>query len=216
MAGCRKMLYEAGFTALRAATTRLPARSRLRRSDPEAIKRCLTALIRKCFVEFLGTYLLVLLACGVVHSAVMTGSQSGLWQVAAVWGWLRDYRPWAAWPGLDNFIDAHSQDRKGHCRPPRSIASGVGFARGDRIGHRIQLARLSSVPACPCFPFSLAASSSKKPAIAAQGSADMTPIRQLRPCGKALRHRPPRSTTKYFVRPLYLIPGGAGPSSSAS
>ena len=33
-----------------------------------------------------GTYLLVLLGCGVVHSAVLTGSQSGLWQVAVVWG----------------------------------------------------------------------------------------------------------------------------------
>jgi len=43
-------------------------------------------LIRKCFAEFLGTYLLVLLGCGVVHSAVLTGSQSGLWQVAVVWG----------------------------------------------------------------------------------------------------------------------------------
>ena len=43
-------------------------------------------LIRKCFGEFLGTYLLVLLGCGVVHSAVLTGSQSGLWQVAIVWG----------------------------------------------------------------------------------------------------------------------------------
>lgn len=43
-------------------------------------------MIRKCFAEFLGTYLLVLFGCGVVHSAVLTGSQSGLWQVAVVWG----------------------------------------------------------------------------------------------------------------------------------
>jgi len=43
-------------------------------------------LIRRCFAEFLGTYLLVLFGCGVVHSAVLTGSQSGLWQVAVVWG----------------------------------------------------------------------------------------------------------------------------------
>ncbi len=40
----------------------------------------------KCFAEALGTYLLVLLGCGVVHTAVLTGSQSGLWQVAVVWG----------------------------------------------------------------------------------------------------------------------------------
>jgi glycerol uptake facilitator protein len=44
------------------------------------------SLLRKCFAEFLGTYLLVLFGCGVVHSAVLTGSQSGLWQVAVVWG----------------------------------------------------------------------------------------------------------------------------------
>ena len=43
-------------------------------------------LMRKCFAEFLGTYLLVLLGCGVVHSSVLTAAQSGLWQVAIVWG----------------------------------------------------------------------------------------------------------------------------------
>jgi glycerol uptake facilitator protein len=42
--------------------------------------------MRKCFAEFLGTYLLVLFGLGAVHSAVLTGSQSGLWQVAIVWG----------------------------------------------------------------------------------------------------------------------------------
>jgi glycerol uptake facilitator protein len=42
--------------------------------------------MRKCFAESLGTFLLVLLGCGAVHSAVLTGSQSGLWQVAIVWG----------------------------------------------------------------------------------------------------------------------------------
>ncbi len=41
---------------------------------------------RKCFAELLGTYVLVLFGCGVVHSAVLSGSQSGLWQVAVVWG----------------------------------------------------------------------------------------------------------------------------------
>jgi glycerol uptake facilitator protein len=41
---------------------------------------------KKCVAECVGTYLLVLFGCGVVHSAVLTGSQSGLWQVAVVWG----------------------------------------------------------------------------------------------------------------------------------
>lgn len=41
---------------------------------------------KKCLAESVGTYLLVFFGCGVVHSAVLTGSQSGLWQVAVVWG----------------------------------------------------------------------------------------------------------------------------------
>jgi glycerol uptake facilitator protein len=39
-----------------------------------------------CLAELAGTYLLVLLGCGVVHASVLTGAQSGLWQVAIVWG----------------------------------------------------------------------------------------------------------------------------------
>jgi glycerol uptake facilitator protein len=36
--------------------------------------------------ELLGTFMLVLFGCGAVHTAVLTGAQSGLWQVAIVWG----------------------------------------------------------------------------------------------------------------------------------
>jgi glycerol uptake facilitator protein len=36
--------------------------------------------------EVVGTFLLVLFGCGAVHAAVLTGAQSGLWQVAIVWG----------------------------------------------------------------------------------------------------------------------------------
>ncbi|MBI3465356.1 MAG: aquaporin family protein [Planctomycetes bacterium] len=39
-----------------------------------------------CLAEVLGTYLLILFGLGAVHSAVLTGSQSGLWQVAIIWG----------------------------------------------------------------------------------------------------------------------------------
>ena len=39
-----------------------------------------------CLAEALGTYLLILFGLGAVHSAVLTGSQSGLWQVAIIWG----------------------------------------------------------------------------------------------------------------------------------
>lgn len=39
-----------------------------------------------CLAEALGTYLLILFGCGAVHASVLTGAQSGLWQVAIVWG----------------------------------------------------------------------------------------------------------------------------------
>jgi glycerol uptake facilitator protein len=41
---------------------------------------------KKCLAELLGTYLLIFFGCGVVHASVLTGAQSGLWQVAIVWG----------------------------------------------------------------------------------------------------------------------------------
>ena len=43
-------------------------------------------IIRAMLAETFGTFLLVFLGCGVVHTAVLTGAQSGLWQVAVVWG----------------------------------------------------------------------------------------------------------------------------------
>jgi glycerol uptake facilitator protein len=41
---------------------------------------------RVMVAELFGTFLLVLFGCGVVHTAVLTGAQTGLWQVAIVWG----------------------------------------------------------------------------------------------------------------------------------
>ncbi len=43
-------------------------------------------LVQQVTAEVIGTYLLVFFGCGVVHAAVLTGAQQGLWQVAIVWG----------------------------------------------------------------------------------------------------------------------------------
>ncbi|MGI8981826.1 MAG: MIP/aquaporin family protein [Pirellulaceae bacterium] len=43
-------------------------------------------LLQAALAEVLGTFLLILFGCGAVHSAVLTGAQAGLWQVAIVWG----------------------------------------------------------------------------------------------------------------------------------
>ena len=43
-------------------------------------------LLQAALAEVLGTFLLILFGCGAVHSVVLTGAQSGLWQVAIVWG----------------------------------------------------------------------------------------------------------------------------------
>src|SRR5579884_1797785 len=40
----------------------------------------------RCVAEALGTFLLVFFGCGSVHAAVLNGAQSGVWQVAVVWG----------------------------------------------------------------------------------------------------------------------------------
>ena len=44
------------------------------------------SLMRQVIAEMIGTFLLIFFGCGAVHSAVLTGSQQGLWQVAIVWG----------------------------------------------------------------------------------------------------------------------------------
>lgn len=49
------------------------------RKQPPSLPAC-------CLAEAFGTFLLVLLGCGVVHTAVLTNAQQGLWQVAVVWG----------------------------------------------------------------------------------------------------------------------------------
>lgn len=46
-----------------------------------------TPTVGQCFVaEVIGTFILIFFGCGAVHTAVLFEAQSGLWQVAIVWG----------------------------------------------------------------------------------------------------------------------------------
>ena len=49
-------------------------------------RAALPSLGRACVGELIGTYILAFFGCGSVMSAVITGAQVGLWQVAVVWG----------------------------------------------------------------------------------------------------------------------------------
>lgn len=44
------------------------------------------SLRRQVIAELIGTFILIFFGCGAVHAAVLTGAQSGVWQVAIVWG----------------------------------------------------------------------------------------------------------------------------------
>lgn len=64
----------------RAAAAEAPARASEARAAPAG-----PTLARRALAEAVGTFLLVFLGVGAVQSAVLSGAQSGLWQVAVVW-----------------------------------------------------------------------------------------------------------------------------------
>jgi len=45
-----------------------------------------TTLVEKMVAEMVGTAMIVLFGCGSVATAVLSGAQAGIWQVAVVWG----------------------------------------------------------------------------------------------------------------------------------
>ena len=56
------------------------------RGEGRQRRAALPSLGRACAGELIGTYILAFFGCGSVMSAVITGAQVGLWQVAVVWG----------------------------------------------------------------------------------------------------------------------------------
>lgn len=76
-------------------------------------------IIKACAAETLGTFLLVLFGTGAVAASVFTGAQTGLWQVAAVWGF-----------GVALAIYVSAAISGAHLNPAVSLAFAV-FRRSD-------------------------------------------------------------------------------------
>ena len=76
-------------------------------------------IVKACAAETLGTFLLVLFGTGSVAAAIFTGAQTGLWQVAAVWGF-----------GVALAIYVTAAVSGAHLNPAVSLAFAV-FRRSD-------------------------------------------------------------------------------------
>jgi glycerol uptake facilitator protein len=83
------------------------------------------ALGRACAAEVIGTYILAFFGCGSVMSAVITGAQVGLWQVAVVWGF-----------GISLAIYATAAASGAHLNP--AVTLSVALRRRDSFpAHRV-------------------------------------------------------------------------------
>ncbi len=74
----------------------------------------MTKLFNECVAEALGTFILVFFGCGSVAAAVITKAQSGLWQVAVVWGF-----------GVSMAIYATSAISGAHINPAVTITMAI-------------------------------------------------------------------------------------------
>lgn len=54
--------------------------------QPQRAARCEATLLGQCTAEVIGTLILVFFGVGAINTAVATGAQQGVWQVAVVWG----------------------------------------------------------------------------------------------------------------------------------
>jgi glycerol uptake facilitator protein len=88
------------------------------RVAPPAAVAALPSLGRACAGELVGAYILAFFGCGSVLSAVITGAQVGLWQVAVVWGF-----------GISLAIYATAAASGAHLNP--SVTLSVALRRRD-------------------------------------------------------------------------------------
>ncbi|DBA01957.1 TPA: hypothetical protein N0F65_006690 [Lagenidium giganteum] len=73
-----------------------------------------STLVNECIAEFIGTWILVFVGTATVATAVTTGAQMGLWQVAVVWGF-----------GLTLAIFASAHVSGAHLNPAVTIALAI-------------------------------------------------------------------------------------------
>ena len=126
------------------------------------------SLQRTVVAEFLGTFLLIFFGCGAVHAAVLTGAQSGLWQVAIVWGVAIMLAIYA--------IDAVSG---AHINPAITIAFALwrGFPKANilpYIGAQLAGAFVAAAALFILFEPHLAAKEAAKGVVRGQPGSEMT------------------------------------------
>lgn len=126
------------------------------------------SLQRAVIAEFLGTFLLIFFGCGAVHAAVLTGAQSGLWQVAIVWG-----------VAIMLAIYAVGAVSGAHINPAMTIASMVwrGFPASrvlPYIGAQVAGAMLAAAALFVLFEPHIAAKEASKGVTRGQAGSEMT------------------------------------------
>lgn len=126
------------------------------------------SLRRAVVAEFFGTFLLIFFGCGAVHAAVLTGAQSGLWQVAIVWG-----------VAIMLAVYAVGSISGAHINPAMTIASAVwrGFPKSrvlPYIGGQLAGAIVAAAALFALFEPHIAAKELSKGIIRGQPGSEMT------------------------------------------
>ncbi len=126
------------------------------------------SLSRAVVAEFLGTFVLIFFGCGAVHASVLMGAQSGLWQVAIVWG-----------VAIMLAIYAIGAVSGAHINPAMTIASAVwrGFPKSrvlPYIGAQLAGAFIAAAALFMLFEPQIAAKEAAKGVTRGQAGSEMT------------------------------------------